>query len=282
VAALIEARGIRKVFTHGMGLRRATRRRTVALDGVSLSLMEGATLGLVGESGSGKSTLARILIGLEKPSAGELLWEGRAAASFSAADWRECWRTAQYVFQDAHSALNPRHTLGRILEAPLKSLLGLPRTERLARVAELLDRVGLSRRFLGHYPHQLSGGQAQRVVLARALAVRPRALILDEPVSALDVSIQAQILTLLHELRRDLGLAYLFISHDLAVVEHLCEDVAVIKDGRVVEHGAREQIFRVPRHEYTRQLIESVPASLHLCCVPSKLTGYQSAFGCRA
>jgi peptide/nickel transport system ATP-binding protein len=227
---------------------------------VSLGLARGASLGVVGESGCGKSTLARILIGLEVPSAGELRWEGRVATGFSRADWRACWRKAQFVFQDAQSALNPRHTLSRILETPLVTMLAMPRARRSRRIDELLDQVGLSPDFGARYPHELSGGQAQRIVLARALAVGPEALILDEPVSALDVSIQAQILALLRELRERLGLTYLFISHDLAVVEQLCDEVVVMKDGRVVERGSREQVFRSPQAEYTRTLLQAAPA----------------------
>jgi peptide/nickel transport system ATP-binding protein len=166
----------------------------------------------------------------------------------------------QYVFQDARSALNPRHTLGRTLEAPIARFLNLSPAERGQRIDAILDRVGLAPSFRDRHPHELSGGQAQRAVLARALAVGPRALILDEPVSALDVSIQAQILTLLRDLRRDLDLTYLFISHDLAVVEQLCDDVVVMKDGRVVEEGRREEVFRSPRADYTRKLIAAAPA----------------------
>jgi peptide/nickel transport system ATP-binding protein len=257
---MIEACGISRVFLRGSAWWPGGRRRTVALDRVSLTVSRGASLGLVGESGSGKSTLARILIGLDAPTEGELLWEGRPTAGFSGADWRRCWREVQYVFQDAQSALNPRHSLDQILEAPLSRLLNLSANERRERVEALLDRVGLAPSFRNRYPHELSGGQAQRAVLARALAVEPRALILDEPVSALDVSIQAQILALLKELRRDLDLTYLFISHDLAVVEHLCEEVVVMQDGRVVEQGRREEVFHSPKADYTRTLIEAAPS----------------------
>ncbi len=259
MATLIEARDIRREFRQGPGWWPGRQRRTLALDGVGLSLRQGGSLGLVGESGCGKSTLARILIGLDRPTAGELRWEGRATAGFSYADWRGCWRRMQYVFQDAHSALNPRQRLAQIVETPLVTLFEMPAAERAGRVAELLEQVGLSSRLRQRYPHELSGGQAQRAVIARALAVRPEALILDEPVSALDVSIQAQILTLLRELRRELDLSYLFISHDLAVVEQLCGEVLVMREGRGVEYGSCGEVFRNPRQDYTRALIEAVP-----------------------
>ncbi len=261
---MIEAKGITKIFYRGSGRWPGARRRTLALDDVSLTMRRGANLGLVGESGCGKSTLARILIGLDAPTAGALYWEGRAAAGFSRADWRRCWRKLQYVFQDAQSALNPRHRLGRILEAPLIGMLDMTPAARTRRIDELLEQVGLARGFRERYPHELSGGQAQRVVLARALALEPEALILDEPVSALDVSIQAQVLALLRELRDELNLTYLFISHDLAVVEQLCSEVLVMKDGRVVEHGSRDQVFRAPKAAYTRKLLEAAPRIANL------------------
>lgn len=259
MAVLIEARAIRKTFGGGAGWWPGARRSVVAIDRVSMVLESGASLGLVGESGSGKSTLARILIGLETPTAGDLLWGGRRAADFTPAEWRRCWRRVQYVFQDALSALNPRHTVGEALGTPLATLLGLKSGERSRRIDSLLDRVGLPVAMSRRYPHELSGGQAQRVVLARALAVQPEGLILDEPVSALDVSIQAQILALLKELRRELGLTYLFISHDLAVVEQLCDQIAVMQGGRMVEQGPRDAVLRNPRTRYTRQLIAAAP-----------------------
>ncbi|MGD8617928.1 MAG: dipeptide/oligopeptide/nickel ABC transporter ATP-binding protein [Gammaproteobacteria bacterium] len=259
MTALIEARGISRVFTRGPGWWSAGRRRTQALKDVSLRLAHGASTGLVGESGCGKSTLARILIGLDRPTGGKLLWGGRDSAGFSRADWRFCWRRAQFVFQDAMSSLNPRHSLGRIVAAPIAALMNLTPAERDARVDELLDSVGLAPSLRGRYPHELSGGQAQRVVIARALAVDPELLILDEPVSALDVSIQAQILALLQELRERLDLGYLFISHDLAVVEQLCSEVVVMKDGRIVERGERAAVFGSPQTDYMCALLEAVP-----------------------
>ena len=259
MTALWEARNISKAFLSGPGWWPGARHRTLALDRVSLRLAQGTRLGLVGESGCGKTTLARILIGLEKPTSGELLWQGRPTAGFSRADWRRCWRQVQYVFQDAVGALNPRHTLEQILAAPLVNLLEMTPAQRDRRIDELLEQVGLSSRFRDRYPHELSGGQAQRVALARALAVRPQVLILDEPVSALDVSIQAQILALLRELRSGLDLSYLFISHDLAVVEQLCDELVVMQRGRVVERGCREEIIRAPQDPYTQTLIDAVP-----------------------
>ena len=260
MVALIEARDIGKRFRTGAAWWSAGQGGAPALDGVSLALQPGASLGLVGESGCGKTTLARILIGLETPTSGTLLWGGRDASRFTRSDWRRCWRRFQYVFQDAQSALNPRHAVETTLAAPMQALLRLDRAERGRRIDALLERVGLRPDLRPRYPHELSGGQAQRVVLARALAVEPRGLILDEPVSALDVSIQAQILSLLKRLRSELALTYLFISHDLAVVEQLCEQVVVMKDGVVVERGTREEIFRRPGEEYTRRLIAAAPS----------------------
>jgi peptide/nickel transport system ATP-binding protein len=236
------------------------RHKTVfAVDGVSLAIAPGASLGLVGESGSGKTTLGRLLAALDFPSAGEVCFQGTPLAALGKAEFRNFRRHVQYVFQDPVSALNPRKTVRVILASALTGVAHVVPKERAQRANELLNTVGLGENLLDRYPHELSGGQAQRVVIARALAVQPALLILDEPVSALDVSVQAQLLQLLRELRAEFNLAYLFISHDLAVVEQLCEYVLVMHNGQIVEQGEREPLFKAPRHPYTQTLLAAVP-----------------------
>jgi peptide/nickel transport system ATP-binding protein len=252
----------REVAKHFGGARRLLGRRAPlvkAVDGVTLELRAGGTLGLVGESGSGKTTLGRVLAGLTEPTAGSVEWRGREIAGLDSSAWQEFRKRVQYVFQDPTSSLNPRRRVRRIIGAPLEVLLDMGRDEREARTAELLDLVGLREEFIDRYPHEFSGGQGQRIVIARALAAEPDVLILDEPTSALDVSIQAQILELLRELQGRLGLTYLFISHDLAVVEQLCHEVVVMRDGVIVERGERAALFDSPEHPYTRELLEAVP-----------------------
>lgn len=224
---------------------------------VSFSVAEGETLGIVGESGCGKSTLARMLVGLLAPSSGEIEIEGRR---LDTADPAAFGRMIQYVFQDPISSLNPRKSIRQILEAPLRHLHGMERHERETRIAEILASVNLREEFLERYPHEFSGGQAQRIGIARALAAAPRIIVLDEPVSALDVSVQAQVLNLLAELRASRNLTYLFISHDLAVVEAVSDRVAVLYFGAIVEIGPAQAIFKAPRHPYTKLLAQSAPA----------------------
>ncbi|MEI7187701.1 ATP-binding cassette domain-containing protein [Dickeya dianthicola] len=226
-----------------------------AVDNVSLRLRRGETLGLVGESGCGKSTLAKMLLGLLPPTSGNVLIEGR---EIDAGDRRELACRMQPIFQDPYSSLNPRRTVADIVEVALRlHHIGTP-AERKQRVREMLDRVGMPARTHGQYPGQLSGGQRQRVAIARALILQPAILICDEPTSALDVSVQAQILNLLLTLKKELGLTYLFISHNLSVVEYLVDHVAVMRKGAIVEQGTREQVFGAPQHPYTRALLASV------------------------
>jgi peptide/nickel transport system ATP-binding protein len=250
----IEVRGLRREFRASQGLFAAPR-RVVAVDDVSFSVPAGSVLGVVGESGCGKTTLARMILGLMEPSGGEVLVDGKRLDGM---DRRARARLIQPVFQDPFSSLNPRRRVSDIIAMPLVAQGNVTTSEVNRRVAESLERVGLSTEQGTRFPSQLSGGQRQRVAIARALVLRPRIVVCDEPTSALDVSVQAQILNLLAELRRDLGLTYLFISHNLAVVEHVASEVAVMYLGRIVERRESEALFRDPRHPYTRALLDSV------------------------
>jgi len=225
-----------------------------AVRGISFSLAAGETLGLVGESGCGKTTTARALMLLEKPSAGKIFYRGRDISSFTSAERRAYRRDVQMVFQDAVGSLNPRMTVRAALEE-VRAHVGGGATS----TDELLERVGLSRAVLGQYPRELSGGQCQRVSIARALAAGPRVLVADEPVSALDVSVQARILNLLRDLRRDLGLAVVLVAHDLAVVRNVCDRVCVMHAGVFEDAGSAEDVFAHPKSAYTRRLLEAVP-----------------------
>jgi peptide/nickel transport system ATP-binding protein len=257
--AILAAEHLVRRFGGGRRWTGARRPELVAVDDVSLAVPAGTTLGIVGESGSGKSTVARMLTGLLPPTSGRILVEGRPVGARTAAERRRFHRTVQLVFQDPVSALNPRKTVRRILSGPLETLTDLDRDARRRRVDELMDLVGLRSEFAERYPHEFSGGQAQRIAIARALAVEPPLVVLDEAVSALDVSIQAQVLALLRDLQDRLDLAYVFISHDLAVVEAMADEVLVMQHGRVVEAGDHARIFRAPEHAYTRELLAAVP-----------------------
>ncbi|WKB51396.1 ATP-binding cassette domain-containing protein [Eleftheria terrae] len=228
-----------------------------ALKGVSFSLPAGRSLGIVGESGSGKSTLARLVMALEAPSAGSVHLLGQDLHRLPASQLRQARRDFQMVFQDPYGSLDPRQRVGRIVAEPLAALGGLRREEMHERAADALEAVGLRRSDLDQYPHQFSGGQRQRIAIARALITRPRLIVADEPVSALDVSVQAQVLNLMQDLRQQFGLSYLFISHDLAVVEHLCDEVAVMQAGCIVEQGTPQQLFSAARHPYTLELLDA-------------------------
>jgi ABC-type glutathione transport system ATPase component len=251
-SALLEARSLTKEYPCDGGTTRV-------VDDVSFAIQPGETLGLVGESGSGKSTVARMLLRLIEPTSGEVLFEGQPLPPASSAAMRALRRRMQIVFQDPYAALNPRMTVRSILAEPF-AIHGEPPPEGLApRLTELLRSVGLDDSALPRYPHEFSGGQRQRINIARALALRPRFLVLDEPVSALDVSVGAQVINLLRDLQRSLGLTYLFISHSMPLVRYLCDRVAVMQRGRLVELGDCIEVCEHPRNPYTQQLISATP-----------------------
>jgi ABC-type glutathione transport system ATPase component len=233
--------------------------RIQALNGVSFTIEAGRSFGLVGESGSGKSTLARLVMALDRPSAGRVLLMGQDLHALPREQLRRARRDVQMVFQDPYGSLDPRQTVGRIVAEPLAAQGEHRLTERRRRAAEVVESVGLRPDDLGKYPHEFSGGQRQRIAIARALITRPRLIVADEPVSALDVSVQAQVLNLMQDLQAQFGVTYLLISHDLAVVHHLCDDVGVLWQGRLVEQGPPEKLFHAPAHPYTKALLAAVP-----------------------
>jgi peptide/nickel transport system ATP-binding protein len=256
--ALLEIRSLVKEFTRTHGLLR-TPSVVRAVDGVTFSIDAGETFGLVGESGSGKTTTGRCILRLIEPTSGEVEFKGENVLAFDRARMRQARRDMQIVFQDPYSSLNPRMRAGAIVEEPLVVHGVGSRTERQERVAELFRMVGLDPDQRARYPHQFSGGQRQRIGLARALALHPSLIVADEPVSALDVSVQAQVINLLMELQQRLSLTYLFIAHDLRLVRHICERVAVMYRGRIVEMGNTEALFGAPAHPYTKALLSAIP-----------------------
>ena len=259
--AVLRAEGLVKRFEVGRGLFGRARGVVSAVDGVSLAVAPGRTLAVVGESGCGKSTLARLLLRLIEPDDGRIELDGQDLRALDEGSLLRARRHVQMVFQDPFGSLNPRMSAGDTLAEPLRLHAVVPASERAARVRRLLDQVGLPAEAAQRYPHEFSGGQRQRLAIARALAAGPKVLVCDEPVSALDVSIQAQILNLLADLQRELGLAYVFISHDLAVVRQVATEVAVMYLGRFVETGPAAQVFARPRHPYTQALLGAVPVA---------------------
>ncbi|MGI9658433.1 MAG: ABC transporter ATP-binding protein, partial [Gaiellaceae bacterium] len=255
-APLVEIRGLTKLYKIETGFVKKQSAWLSAVEDFNATIARGETLGLVGESGSGKSTIARLLLRLVEPTRGQVLYEGHDVFELGRSDMRRLRRKMQIVFQDPFSSLNPRHTVAQIVG---EGIADLDRRSRRARVDELLDIVGLSRRLAERYPHEFSGGQRQRIGIARALAVEPEFLILDEPVSALDVSVQSKILNLLRHLKESFNLTYLFISHDLSVVRHIADRVAVLYLGHLMELAPKEELFANPRHPYTQALLSAVP-----------------------
>ena len=255
---LLQVKALEKTYRSSGGLFSRNRRTVAAVQGVSLTVARQSSLALVGESGSGKSTLARCIIGLEQADGGEILLDGERLTGRSRSEMRPLRRHVQMVFQDPFASLNPRHTVGDIVSLGAR-VQGVPREQAHAETRELLRRVGLKPEAIDRYPHEFSGGQRQRIGIARALAVRPKLIVADEPVSALDVSVQKQVLELLDELRREMGLSLLFITHDLRVAATVCEEIAIMSKGQLVEAGATADIFANPQHAYTRSLLDAVP-----------------------
>jgi oligopeptide/dipeptide ABC transporter ATP-binding protein len=257
MSTLLEAHQVFKHFPIRKGLFSRAEGAVHAVDGISFTVEAGRTLGVVGESGCGKSTTAKLVLKLEEPTGGEIRFEGRALQGLDAAGIRQYRRSVQAVFQDPFASLNPRMRVGDIIVEPLVTNETLTGAEARQRIARLLDLVGLPARSADLFPHEFSGGQRQRIAIARALALSPKLVVLDEPVSALDVSIRAQILNLLRDLQRDLGLAYLFIAHDLAAVAHMSHTIVVMYLGKIVEYGPAKVVATDPQHPYTRALFSA-------------------------
>jgi oligopeptide/dipeptide ABC transporter ATP-binding protein len=256
---ILEVKGLKQYFPIKGGILGRTINHVKAVDGISFTIYEGETVSIVGESGCGKSTTGRSILRLEDPTSGEIRFNGQDLLSLNKRKMREMRKDLQVIFQDPFASLNPRQTVRRILEEAMEILNVVPKKQRGKRAVELLEQVGLRADFIDRYPHEFSGGQRQRIGIARALAVEPKLIICDEAVSALDVSVQAQVLNLLKKLQRDYKLTYLFISHDLGVVRHISDRVIVMYLGNIVEIGDKKSLFENPQHPYTKALLSAIP-----------------------
>ncbi len=259
MTTLLDVVGLKKYFPVRRGIWQRRVGTVRAVDDVTFKVLKGETLGLVGESGSGKTTIARSVVRLTAPTAGHILFDGQDLDSLHTKDLRKIRPKMQMIFQDPYSSLNPRMNVGRLIGEPLLEHTTLSTADRRARTAELMSIVGLDPEFADRYPHEFSGGQQQRIGIARALVLNPSLVICDEPISALDVSIQAQIMNLFEDVQERFGLTYLFISHDLGMIRHMCNRVAVMYLGRIAEMGSADDVYRHPQHPYTKALLSSVP-----------------------
>jgi oligopeptide/dipeptide ABC transporter ATP-binding protein len=258
--ALLEVKELKQYFPIKGGIFGRTVNHVKAVDGVSFEIYEGETVSIVGESGCGKSTTGRAILRLDEPTSGKILFNGEDLLQLSKEKMRQMRRDLQVIFQDPYASLNPRQTVGRIIEEAMEILNVIPKKERAQRTIELLEQVGLRADMVNRYPHEFSGGQRQRIGIARALAVQPKLLICDEAVSALDVSVQAQVLNLLKKLQKEYKLTYLFISHDLGVVRHISDRIIVMYLGNIVEIADKKSLFENPQHPYTKALLSAIPA----------------------
>ena len=256
---LLRIRNLKKSFYLERGFLSQKRSTIHAVNSINLEIFPEETLGLVGESGCGKSTLGRMIMMLEKPTAGDVIFNGKSVLRYSSSELKLYRKSVQIIFQDPYASLNPRRTVGDTLSEPL-TIYKIPREKKEKIIAELMELVGLSTDHKDRYPHEFSGGQRQRIGIARAIALNPKLIIADEPVSALDVSIQAQILNLMKDLQKSYGLAYLFISHDLGVVHHMCDRIAVMYLGKIVELAMKKDLYESPLHPYTKALLSAVPS----------------------
>lgn len=257
---LLEIKNLKKYFPINKGFLK-TAGQVKAVDDVSFDIFKGETLGIVGESGSGKSTLGRTIVRLYEPTEGEIIFEGKHFETVATSQMGSYRKDMQMIFQDPFASLNPRMRVGEIVEEPLKVQTSLSKAERRKRIIDLLEKVGLSKESMTKFPHEFSGGQRQRIGIARALATNPKFIIGDEPVSALDVSVQSQVLNLMQDLQDEYNLTYLFISHDLSVVKHICDRVGVMYLGRLVEIGHKKDIYQEPLHPYTQALLSAIPVA---------------------